>query len=225
MMRAIAKTSTGPLIVAGLSEDNIARLKTGQPIKASLRSFGADVDGSLVIFYGKTEADMERDCRRLGLIDEKTQGSVDPRMDQMAEAREHHAKRLICTVGLPRSGKTTWGRSQAYPIVCPDAIRLAVHGQRYVDLAEPFVWAIAKAMVRALFLAGHDHVILDATGITRKRRDEWRSPDWGTFFKYIDTPESVCLDRAMSEKDDEIVPVIQRMAAQFEPLGEDELRW
>ncbi len=31
--------------------------------------------------------------------------------------------RLILTVGLPRSGKTTWALEQGWPIVNPDSIR------------------------------------------------------------------------------------------------------
>jgi predicted kinase len=85
--------------------------------------------------------------------------------------------RLILTVGLPRSGKTTWARAQGVPVASPDAISRALHGQRFIGVAEPFVWAIAKLMVRALFLAGHPTVIVDATNTTQKRRDEWKSDD------------------------------------------------
>ncbi len=132
---------------------------------------------------------------------------------------------LILCMGLPRSGKTTWSRKQGYPIVCPDAIRLALHGQRYVESAEPMVWAIARYMVAALFLAGHTKVILDATNTTRKRRDEWRGKGWAVRVKLVDTAKEVCLTRANRENDAEIVPVIERMAAQWEPLGPDEYQW
>lgn len=132
-------------------------------------------------------------------------------------------KTLLCTVGLPRSGKTTWAQKQNLPIVSPDAIRLALHGQRFIAEAEPYVWAIAKTMVRALFLAGHKIVILDATNGTRKRRDEWQSKEWKTYFKVIDTPANVCLDRARAEGDEYIMPVIERMAVQHEGLQVDEL--
>jgi predicted kinase len=134
---------------------------------------------------------------------------------------------LIATVGLPRSGKTTWAlvtsRDHGWPVVSPDAIRQAIHGQRFIAEAESFVWATAKAMVRALFLAGHCGVIVDATNTTRKRRDEWKAPHWTTVFNVIDTPADVCRDRAAAAGDSEILPVIDRMAAQYEPLGEDEL--
>jgi predicted kinase len=122
------------------------------------------------------------------------------------------------TVGLPRSGKTTWARAQGHPIVCPDEIRLALHGQRYAQEAEPFVWAIARLMVRALFTAGHNTVILDATNVTQKRRDEWESDLWDTVFHVIPTNEEECLARADAERDEEIKPVIRRMAEQFEPV-------
>jgi glyoxylase I family protein len=134
-------------------------------------------------------------------------------------------KILLATVGLPRSGKTTWALSQAWPMVNPDSIRLAIHGERFIYQAEPFVWATARTMVRALFLAGHKVVILDATNTRRKLRDEWQSKDWVTFFKVIDTQAKICLERAASQGDGEIVPVIERMAAQYEPLDQDEKQW
>jgi predicted kinase len=133
-------------------------------------------------------------------------------------------KTLLCTVGLPRSGKTTWARAfsqqHACPIVNPDSIRLAMHGQRFAPQAERFVWATAHAMVGALFLAGHDHVIVDATNTTRKRRDEWMSKEWRTAFVVIAADEATCIERAAG--DEEIIPVIRRMASQWEPLGPDE---
>lgn len=131
-------------------------------------------------------------------------------------------KTLICLVGLPRSGKSTWAKTAGHPIVSPDAIRLAIHGQRFIAEAEPFVWAIAKAMVRSLFLAGHNAVILDATNNTRKRRNEWQSPHWDTLFEVIDTPAAVCIERAQAEDRQDIVPTIIRMAHEHEPLGDDE---
>ncbi len=132
---------------------------------------------------------------------------------------------LVCTVGLPRSGKSTWAREQGVPVVNPDAIRLAIHGQPFVASAEPYVWAVAKTMVKALFLAGHTRVILDATNVTRKRRAEWDSPDWNTCFKVFDTPEHECVRRAIEGNHNALVPVVHRMAAQWETLQPDEPVW
>ena len=105
------------------------------------------------------------------------------------------AKILIMLVGLPRSGKTTWALKQECPIVNPDAIRLALHGQAFIGDAEPMVWAIAKYMVKALFLAGHEKVILDACNNTCKRRDPWESESWVREFVVFATPKETCLRR------------------------------
>lgn len=131
-------------------------------------------------------------------------------------------KQLILTVGLPRSGKTTWAREQKLPIVNPDSIRLALHGQRFQSLAEPMVWAIALIMVRALFMSGHDSVIVDATNVSRKRRDFWKSGDWELSFVRICTSEAACIKRAMDVNDTVIVPVIERMAKEFQPVEAEE---
>ena len=127
---------------------------------------------------------------------------------------------LILTVGLPRSGKSTWASKQNLPVVNPDSIRLALHGQRFQSLSEPFVWAISTVMVRALFLAGHSKIIVDATHTTKKRRDFWKDKNWRCVFKVIDTSKELCLKRA--EEDPEIIPVIERMHLQYEPLTSDE---
>lgn len=132
---------------------------------------------------------------------------------------------LILTVGLPRSGKTTWALQQKVPTVCPDAIRLAMHGRRFWGPAEKSVWAQAWTMVASLFLAGHQIVIVDATHMTQKRRDFWESPsmgdhqDWPTWnvaLHVIGTPAETCIARARAAGDQEIIPVIERMAAEAE---------
>jgi len=125
---------------------------------------------------------------------------------------------LILTCGLPRSGKTTWARAQGHPIVNPDSIRLALHGERYLAPAEPFVWAIAYVMVDALFRAGHETVIVDATNGSAKRRSAWvdRFPSVSFSLHVIDTAPSVCLARAATEGDSAIVPVIHRMAKEWD---------
>jgi predicted kinase len=120
---------------------------------------------------------------------------------------------LIMTIGLPYSGKTKWVNSQpgSWPIVCPDQIRYALHGERFIPQAEGFVWATAKIMVRSLFLAGHKTIVLDATSITAGRRDEWIDPLWMRKFIVMDVSVEACVSRAMANDDKEIVPIIERM--------------
>jgi predicted kinase len=127
-------------------------------------------------------------------------------------------KVLLLTVGLPRSGKTTWARQQGCPIVNPDSIRLSVHGQRYLPQAESLVWAIAKIMVRSLFKAGHERVIVDATNISSKRREQWVDPEWIVECHLVPTTKDECIRRAMECGDIEMVRVIERMAAEYEPF-------
>jgi predicted kinase len=131
-------------------------------------------------------------------------------------------RRLVMTVGLPRSGKSTWARQVGSPIVNPDAIRLSLHGASWRAEAEPMVWAVAKLMVAALFEAGHDQVILDATNTTRARRDDWEDKRWHRIYMPFDTPKEVCAERAIATGKPDLLPVIERMAAAFEPVQEEE---
>ena len=124
--------------------------------------------------------------------------------------------KLILTVGLPRSGKTTWALKQGHPIVNPDAIRLALHGRPFYAGAEAFVWAIAKIMVKALFGAGHGTVILDATNVTAKRRAEWKSDEWQSVCHVFDVSQEECKERAILTDRDDLLPVIDRMAEQWD---------
>lgn len=131
-------------------------------------------------------------------------------------------KTLVMMVGLPRSGKSTAARNLACPIVSPDAIRLELHGRRFFADAEAFVWALARVQVGSLFRAGHDRVVLDACNNTRKRRDEFKSDRWNRTYIHKHTSKEDCIKAARSENDEEIIPVIERMAAEFEPVQGDE---
>lgn len=142
----------------------------------------------------------------------------------MEEIDQH----LFVMVGLPRSGKTTWAKkkmAEGAVIVSPDMIRYALHGQRFVTEAEEHVFAIAKTMVRALFMAGHKMVIVDATNTTKERRRFWKASgkqDWIVHFVHVATSADICKARAEEFEDVDILPVIDRMAAQFEPVSKDE---
>ena len=131
-------------------------------------------------------------------------------------------KILLILIGLPRSGKSSWAKEQRnMPMVNPDSIRLGLHGKRFESLAEPFVWATAMLMVRSLFLAGHDMVILDATNTTQKRRDFWKSDEWELKFKLFNTSKEVCIERAKKDGMEDLIPVIERMDKEFESVIQD----
>lgn len=129
----------------------------------------------------------------------------------MSERAVHNCNALVLTVGLPRSGKTTWARTMGLPIVSPDELRQVLHGTAFWAETEPLVWAMARVMVRALFRAGHRAVVLDACSISPKRRAEWLDNEWVTCAHLVDTPMKVCIERALAADRHELVEVIQRM--------------
>jgi predicted kinase len=128
-------------------------------------------------------------------------------------------KKLIMTVGLPRSGKSTWAKKQNLPIVNPDSIRLAIHGQPFISEAESLVWTIAKYMVKSLFITGHNKVILDATNLTESRRQEWEDDMWEIKYKYFNTSPEECKRRALNTDKAYLLPVIDRMIESAELEG------
>ncbi len=125
------------------------------------------------------------------------------------------SKLLICTVGLPYAGKTTWALSQDCPIVSPDGLRVALHGARFIMPAEPMIWTMTDYMIIALFVAGHDKVILDSTCNTANRRQErilyGQTGGYQVKFEYFKTSAKVCADRARFAHDEDIIPTIIRM--------------
>lgn len=135
---------------------------------------------------------------------------------------------LLSLLGLPRSGKSTitarLRRELGVPVVNADSIRLALHGQRYEALAETFVFAIREVMVRSLFNAGHDLVLYDETNFSRATRDRMKSKNWENVYLVVDTPADICKERAIATDQPDLLPVIDAMAARYEPLGEDERR-
>jgi len=139
--------------------------------------------------------------------------------------------RLAILCGLPKSGKSTYAKTlkeEGWVIVCPDTVRLALHGQAFVSHAEPFVWAVVELMVRALLQDEHK-VLIDATNTTRKRRAQWlrMAQEFGlTLDAYVmDTPVEECHERNdfLGGHGSSGVPpeVIDRMAAQWESVEEE----
>lgn len=61
------KFKAGTLIGFGLSEENVKLLKKDRPIKVDLTTLGLSGNEvkDILIFYGKTERDMERDMADL----------------------------------------------------------------------------------------------------------------------------------------------------------------
>ncbi|MGO8947138.1 MAG: AAA family ATPase [Ktedonobacterales bacterium] len=136
--------------------------------------------------------------------------------------------KLAIMCGLPRSGKTTIARSlePEWVRVCPDDIRLASHGEQFVEEKEPLVWSTANLMARALLIGGRA-VVVDATNITRKKRRSWvrLAKEFGiTLDIYqVETPYRVCVSRNTGAG---AVPpeVLERMHRHYERPTTDEGR-
>jgi len=120
--------------------------------------------------------------------------------------------KLILTVGLPRSGKSTWALKQGHPVVNRDAIRLALHGQAYIQSAEDMVSAIEMYMVKSLFLAGHTTVIVDSTHLNQTYVDRWNYGNWDLQTRVFDADRDVCIERAKADGRLDLIPSIERMA-------------
>lgn len=131
-------------------------------------------------------------------------------------------KKLILTVGLPRSGKSTWARKQGFPVVNPDSIRIALHGNTFIEEAEPMVWILTKYMVKALFLAGHDKVIIDATNLTKERRDFWKDDMWKRCYVYFESTKDQCINRAIESNRSDLIGIILKMNDEKELDFEDD---
>jgi predicted kinase len=134
--------------------------------------------------------------------------------------REGQVKKIILTVGLPRSGKSTWARQQGLPIINPDAFRLALHGEPFLAKAEPMVWTLVFTCAEALLLAGNSTIIVDATNVSEKRRAQWATkfPDCEIELKVFDTSPEVCVERAILTGQEHLVPIIRQMAEEWDLL-------
>jgi predicted kinase len=120
--------------------------------------------------------------------------------------------KLILTVGLPRSGKSTWAKKQGCPIVSSDALRLSIFGKLWWAPGEQQVLASARTMVRALFFAGHDTVIFDSMNLSPDARRFWLPTSdcpWTMNYRYMQTLEATCIQRARDCGREYLIPVIK----------------
>ena len=131
-------------------------------------------------------------------------------------------------VGLPRSGKSTYAKRYKglYAIVSADQLRYLVYGQRFWGPGEDTMWAIRKIVLKMLMEQGIDNVI-DETNTTVSRRKPIvdLAREYGYFVEavVIDTPKETCIERARADGDDSLIPIIERMAGQFEPVQREEV--
>lgn len=141
------------------------------------------------------------------------------------------AGRLAFMIGLPKSGKSTLARkwsigqrefrsrrrdseksTRLRVIVCAARIRRAL-GHRWNSYAEGYVDATKHTMIRAL-LYDYD-VLVDGTHTTRPSIQRMFEIDPEAEFVFVDTPPTMCKQNALQAGREDLVPVIDRMAAQM----------
>lgn len=131
-------------------------------------------------------------------------------------------------VGLPRSGKSTYAKRYKglYAIVSADQLRYLVYSQRFWGPGEDTMWAIRKIVLKMLMEQGID-IVIDETNTTVSRRKPIvdLAREYGYFVEavVIDTPKETCIERARADGDDSLIPIIERMAGQFEPVQQEEV--
>lgn len=126
--------------------------------------------------------------------------------------------KLIVLVGLPRSGKSTFARSDYSngAIVNRDNIRLAAHGHIFRSEAEPLITFIETTMVRSLMMSGTKEIIIDATNTLPSFRNKWRilakEHLYKVEFACFKTSPEECIERAIKTGKEELIPIIEKMS-------------
>lgn len=150
--------------------------------------------------------------------------------------------KLFFTVGLPRSGKSTWANkwvkfetysdafnsalwnsehlfTNATPrvIISGDDFRRALYGRAYQIEAEGAVFAMMDVATRALLSRGFD-VIVDETCTTEATLIRYLRIDPEATPIFIETSEEECIARAIKTGKPYLVGPIERMAKQLKEL-------
>ncbi len=129
-------------------------------------------------------------------------------------------KRLYVIYGLPYSGKTTYCKSLGIPIVNPNVVRKIVHNKQFKNGNDDgLVDVFTKYMIASLFDAGHESVVLDASNLTRQRRDTFIDKRWTRQFVCINTAKEVCIQRALDDLNNiKVAGIIEELAKTTEPV-------
>lgn len=118
---------------------------------------------------------------------------------------------IIGTVGLPRSGKSTFAKKLKFIRINRDQIRLSLYGQRFFRGGEGFVSAITNTMLSVL--NEENDIVLDECNLTRKKRLTHPNAYW----VYFNTDAEVCKKRAIETNQEDLVDVIDNMNMSIEP--------
>ena len=134
-------------------------------------------------------------------------------------------KTLVMTIGLSRSGKSTWSKKQGLPIISADSLRHALTGDPLDHSREKRIWKLMSLFVESLFLAGNNTVILDCTSLNESSRNKWRGLGYDLKFKLFDTTPEECLRRGEKDIPGYYGPIVEfmRQKRNFNEITEEDL--
>ena len=125
---------------------------------------------------------------------------------------------LICTIGLPYSGKATWAKAQGLSVVDLEVNEklLRTKTPKNADALD-----FTKQMIQSLFLSGNSVVILLAENLTSKEREFWQSKDslWNTQYREFKITEREATRVAQANGASKaVIDQIKIKAKAYEPL-------
>lgn len=146
--------------------------------------------------------------------------------------------KLYCTISPPRGGKSTYaekwrkqkmvescrcgrGIAEGTPVVISgDAFRKALTGKEFLPQTEAIVFCHMDTAIRALLASGYS-VLVDETNSSEGTILRMLRIDIDAEFIIIDTPEEVCIERAVKTGKEYLVKPIRRIAKQIRELTKD----
>ena len=136
------------------------------------------------------------------------------------------APRIVITVGLPGSGKSTYLQKLGVNPISSDAIRLTLADDATTQSIHPQVFATMRYLLRRRIALGRPVTYVDATHLTVTERAPYvniaRSFGCDLEALFFDTPLEVC--RARNRRRERIVPLeaIDTMRAKLVPPSLEE---
>lgn len=140
--------------------------------------------------------------------------------------------RLYVIIGPQRGGKSTlarkWLRREASLVGemedgvprymwDSDLLRLELYGERHKRCGEPMVYAIKNYAIRTA-LATESDVCVAGTHLSRTSLRRLLEIRRDLIPVLVDTPEDVCIERAIATGQEDLVPVIERSCRRLETI-------
>lgn len=134
--------------------------------------------------------------------------------------------RIVITVGLPGSGKSTWLARRGGAVLSSDAIRGVLADDPADQSIHARVFAAMRYLLRQRLEIGRPLTYIDATNLTPRERRQWirMAEMHGASIEavFFDVPFEVCRERNRGRS--RVVPedALLKMAAKLVPPSPDE---